>query len=295
MTEEAIRDLLREMAPELVVEPLRPSATGVEKAVWHVGRHHVLRVPRTDGAAERMAVERRVLERIAGRCTLPTPEVVAVEAERGVDLCRKAPGEPLDWRQWPGLGEARKRALLRPFGEFVASLHEALPVEEARALGVRELVWPPAQKLADDLTGRTRTPGQAALLEVALAAAPALHAAPGELVLLHHDLSHHNIGFDPDTGAITGVFDFGEALLGEPVRDLRYDPGLELGDDSAVRAYEEARGVSLSRDRQRAWHAWSALSNLAWSLANEDAELQAMRFGWVDAVAAWDLSFFEAL
>ena len=37
----------------------------------------------------------------------------------------------------------------------------------------------------------------------------------------------------------------------------------------------------------------SALENLIHSLANEDPELQAARWGWVDSVASWDLTSLE--
>ncbi len=288
---------MAQLAPELADERLQRAAHGVEKQVWLVGSRHMLRLPRSARAARRMEVERRVLRRIHGCLPLPTPELLAVSEAPDADLCRRAPGRPLDWREWAALPMTTRRAVRAPFGEFLASLHAAMSLEEARGLGVRELLWPPIEQVREVLDGRMGEPAREALLEGVLDAAPRFQREPREKVLLHGDLSHHNIAFDAESLRPTGVFDFADVSVGDAHRDLRYDPGLEEGDDTAVRAYERARGggVSISRPLQRAWHAWSALANLAWSLRNEGEELQRARFGWVDAVAAWDRRFLDEL
>ena len=238
--------------------------------------------------------------RSSGGCStryraLPTPRVVAAAAD-GHDLCLKAPGEALSWREWE-LWSRNTARICPPFGRFLAALHEALPFERARELGVPEDVGPAPGYLYEHLSGRLETRPRQRLLAALLEAAPVLLAPWRERVLLHDDLSLHNVGFDRASGRMVGIFDFGSCAIGDPHRDLRYDPGLESKDESAVRAYEEARGMALSRGRQRAWHAWSALDNLAWSLEHEghDPELQAARWGWVDSVADWDLGFLSKL
>ena len=127
------------------------------------------------------------------------------------------------------------------------------------------------------------------LLDAVVEVVPGLSLTACRTVALHNDLSHHNVGFDTRSSLATGVFDFAGAVVGDPHRDLRYDPSIEFEGDAMLRAYEEARGLEMSLGRQRAWHAASALENLRWSLDNEDEVLQGARWGWVDAVAAWDL------
>ncbi len=288
-SEPEARALLARLDPSLAEQPLRRSALGAEKIVWQVGDAHVLRVARNGEVAARMAGERRILEAIAGRLLLPTPSPVAVSEDEGADLCRKAPGEPLDWEAFAALGDAARDRLPDRFGRFVASLHRAIEACEARARGIPELRFAPNER-PDVMESVLRAPlrGSAGedLLSRVLALAPDLMAPVPEPVLLHDDLSHHNIGFDAE-GTMRSVFDFAGGGLGDRHRDLRYAPGLGEGDDGAALAYEQASGIAISRRRQRAWHAFSALANLAYSLTSEPEALQTVRRAWVASVAAW--------
>lgn len=293
MEEAEARDLLASLAPDLARLPLSRAVLGVEREVWHVGDDHVLRSASGTASRDRMRVERWVLERLSGRLPVETPRVLAVSSDESSDLCRKAPGEPMTWRQWGALSLAAKRAVCEPMGRIVAALHETVLASEARDLGVVDFGLPGLEHLSDRLADRLETALQRRLLARVVASASHLQELPMGQTILHDDLSHHNLAFDPATHAITGVFDFAGTAVGDPHRDLRYDPGLEIGDDAMVRAYEQARGVSVSRSRQRHWHALSALENLAWSLENEGEELQEVRRGWVRAVAAWSPDVFE--
>ncbi len=285
--------LVERLAPELAEAPRRRAAQGFHKQVVFVGDAHVLRIPRQPGFRGPLETERRVLGRIEGRLCLPTPRVVAVDPESGADLCVRAPGEALDWRAWGRLGPAARTRASERFGRFLAELHLEVDADEAAALGVSPAEPPDADALRARLAHVLRAGRRALLLEATLDAIPRLRAPVVEPRLLHGDLSHHNIGYDLETSRPVGVFDFGMARVGDPHRDLRYDPGLERADPRVVDEYVATGGPPISRARQRAWHAWSALDNLAHSLAHEGPELQAARWGWVDAVAAWDPASLE--
>ena len=106
-------------------------------------------------------------------------------------------------------------------------------------------------------------------------------------VLLHDDFSHHNAGFSRDGTRVVGVFDFTQARIGDPHRDLRYAFTFEPFAETMIQEYENARSISLDRNRLRAWHAWSALGSLAWELHHGDPRRLPLRWAWVDHVAAW--------
>jgi aminoglycoside phosphotransferase (APT) family kinase protein len=288
------RQRVFELAPELCDAPLARATMGAEREVWFVGDDHVLRLASLASSLTRIQFERCLLARLEGALPVRTPVVIAVSADESCDICRKAPGDPMDWRAWMRLTRLEKHRVCGPMGRLAAALHDALPAEEASMMGIPAYEVPEPESLRSALAGSLRTPAQQQLLDAVSEEMPSLANAGGASVVLHNDLSHHNIGFDPGSPDITGVFDFAGAAVGDPHRDLRYDPALEYGGDSMLRAYEEARGVSMSRARQRGWHALSALENLRWSLGHEGAELQAVRWGWVDAVAAWDLRTLTA-
>ena len=292
--EEQATGLLAKLAPHLVGEA-RVSATigGSDKRVFFVGQDYILRSPRHDLVRQRIEVEQRVLRRLEGRLCLPTPRLVAVDPETGADLCLKAPGDVVGWRAWGELGRSARSKLGRSFGRFLADLHAEIPATEALGMGVPEYTLPDSASLEDRLAAVMKGARRKQLLSAVLATLPWLGEETREPVLLHGDFSHHNIGFELPSMKAVGVFDFGGAHVGDPHRDLRYDPGLEGNDRLVVDEYEAAGGQSISRPRQRAWHALSALQNLIHSLANEGPELQAARWGWVDSVASWDLTSLE--
>ncbi|MCP5042579.1 MAG: aminoglycoside phosphotransferase family protein [bacterium] len=293
------RNLLSAIAPEFAAAELRLAAGGSSKVVWYVGDQHVLRLPLHRLARQQMEVERRLLTRLAGKFELNIPIPVATDRlaknPRGADLCKMAPGQALDWKEWDRLTVGEKAQLSLPFARFLLRLHAEIPASEASRLGVPDYAVPEIEWLRDRLAKPLSSPRHARLLDAILAAAPALAGPGAPLALLHNDLSHHNIGFDPNRRKPVGVFDFGEACVGDLHRDLRYDPGLPTNDETVVRVYEEGSGVQVSRARQRVWHALSALENYTYSLDHEGPELNANRRLWVDTVAGWDLGFLSTL
>jgi len=266
---------------------------GAHKRVFFVGQDYILRIPRHDLVRQSLEVERRVLRRLEGRLCLPTPRLVAVDPETGADLCLKAPGRVIGWRAWGDLGESGRTKVGRSFGRFLADLHAEIPATEALSMGVPEYTLPDSASLEDRLAAVMKGGRRKQLLSAVLTALHRLGEETREPVLLHGDFSHHNIGFELPGMKAVGVFDFGGAHVGDPHRDLRYDPGLEGDERLVVDEYEAAGGQPISRARQRAWHALSALENLIHSLANEGPELQAARWGWVDSVANWDPTSLE--
>ena len=291
--EEQATTLLAKLAPHLVDAARVSAMMGADKRVIFVGEDYMLRIPRHDLVRRRIEVEQRVLRRLEGRLCLPTPRLLAVDPETGADLCLKAPGHLIDWRAWGELGESGRAKIGRSFGRFLADLHAEVPAGEALSMGVPEYALPDSALLEDRLAAVMKGGRRQHLLNAVLAALPRLGEQTREPVLLHDDFSHHNIGFELPSMKAVGVFDFGGAQVGDPHRDLRYDPGLEADERLVVDEYEAAGGQPISRARQRAWHALSALENLIHSLANEGAELQAARWGWVDSVANWDLTSLE--
>ncbi len=293
------RNLLSVIAPEFETAELHLASGGSSKVAWYVGDQHVLRLPLHPLARQQMEVERRLLTRLAGKLGLETPVPIATdgmaENPRGADLCRMAPGRALDWKEWGRLSAGEKAQLFLPFGRFLAHLHAEIPANEASRLGIPDYVAPEIEWLRDRLAQPLSRPKHTRLLDAISAAVPTLASPGAPRALLHNDLSHHNIGFDPKSREPVGVFDFGDACVGDRHRDLRYDPGLPANDETVVRVYQGESGVQISRARQRAWHALSALENYAYSLDHEGPELNANRQRWVDTVADWDLGFLTTL
>lgn len=166
------------------------------------------------------AFERGLLQRLQGRLAVPTPALQASGEQQGWawTLMSRLPGQPLSQR-WPQLDEARRCALLRQIGALAAQVH-ALPVGEQAMLAPR---WEDfiARQRAGCLARQRRTGLPAQLLaEVeACVAGPLRDREDGPDVLLTGEYTPMNLLVDEAAERLTGMFDFGDGLVGAAAYD----------------------------------------------------------------------------
>jgi aminoglycoside phosphotransferase (APT) family kinase protein len=286
-----IEALIARSVPELAGQPIVQLTQGADKQVWSVGNDHVLRRATLLEFRPHLARERKLLLHLDGRTSLSLPKPIFVSPDGAFDVLRKAPGEPMDFSGWPTMDSQSQRRVAARFGRFLAELHNAVSPDVAMSMGYRRGFWPPSPGwVRDRLTGRLDSPQRCRLLDELLVLAPKLYEEVMPPVLLHDDFSHHNVGFSADGRDVAGVFDFTEARIGEPHRDLRYAFTFEPFAETMITEYEGVGGIKLDRKRLRAWHAWSALGSLALDLNEGNPRNLPLRWGWVDHVAAWDLA-----
>jgi len=163
------------------------------------------------------AFERGLLQRLQGRLTVPTPELQASGEQQGWawTLMSRLPGQPLSQR-WAQLDEARRCGLLRQIGALAAQVH-ALPVGEQAALAPR---W--ADFIARQRAGCLARQRRTGLPEHLLAEVEDFIAGPllqGPDVLLTGEYTPMNLLVDEAGERLTGMFDFGDGLIGPAAYD----------------------------------------------------------------------------
>jgi len=284
--------MLASSVPHLAGEPVAERIRSLEKTVWTVGAFHVLRLANAEWFRPVLARERELLRELAGRVPLEVPRPVYSAPDGEFDVLFKASGEPVAPSWWRRLDPASQETIARQLGGFLAKLHEALPTVTAVAMGFAREFSPPSPRWVEErLEGHLETPPRRALLRDLLQVAPRLYEEALPPVLLHDDFSHHNVGFSDDGRRALGVFDFTQARIGDPHRDLRYAFTFEPFAEPMIDEYETVRRLRLDRRRLRAWHAWSAVGALAWELHHGDGSRLPLRWGWLDDVAEWDRDF----
>jgi aminoglycoside phosphotransferase (APT) family kinase protein len=211
-------DLLATLAPGRA-DPVRPLGEGWDNVVWAVGDDLVLRVVKDpDPAVQRTTVERDVeLLRFAGvHSTLRPPRVVAADPAAGALLTTRVPGVAA-----VDSGRLDLPALADDLAGFLSALHAVEPAS------LPEVVRPdpdPAEtwlaevgaeyaEVADRVAADLRGP-----VEAFLAATPPAPAQ--DLVFCHNDVRDDHVMVDPATGRVTGLIDWGDAVLGDPALDL---------------------------------------------------------------------------
>jgi hygromycin-B 7''-O-kinase len=258
--------------------------------VYAIGDHHVLKLyPGIYAPAGR--VEARVLEYLQGRLPVATPGFQA-EGEypsgwRYV-LMSQLPGEGLA-RAWPRIPEQDRDRLAGEVGELLAALH-ALDAEP-----LSDILGPPdwgAFLAAQRATAveRQRACGlDGAWLEqlpeflesVPLAGTP-------DLVLLHTEVMREHLLADPGRWALTGLFDFEPAMIGDRAYEfVAVAIFVSRGDPRLLSRIMTAYGHAFSPRELLAYTFLHVYSNLPWYLsllpAPPQATLDSLAQAWFGA------------
>ena len=221
ITEDLIRDLLREQHPDLADRPVKLGARGWDNQVWRLGDDLAVRLPwATEAADALLRKEYAWLPGLAPHLPLPTPvpQRLGEPSERFPRpwlVTTWVPGEPAD--RAPATRGAEAAVAL---ADFLTALHRPAPegAPEGHDRG---------GPLADHTEGFLR--GLASAADMGLIPDPdAVRAvwedavaAPewaGPAFWLHGDLHPANVL--TTNGTLTGVIDFGDLCAGDPAYDL---------------------------------------------------------------------------
>lgn len=190
----------------------------------------VVRVPKHEAAAARLAVEARLLPALEGTGVPFVPHgaphrVRAVTGDDGRLLAvvhRYVEGVPV--RRATLRGRRRER-LVGQIAAFLAALHR-FPAAEARALGVPVRAWsdiyPPLVEAARPHLGPRGVrwvERAAACLLADGSGGGASGAEPAPHVLVHGDIAAHHLWLD-EAGGLAGVIDYDHAMVADPALDF---------------------------------------------------------------------------
>ncbi len=194
---------------------------GWENAVIRTGDGWIYRFPRLEPAAYQR--ELRILERLAGRLPVQTPEVAWTGRLHPFAAYRTIDGATADSEALRTAPEPVRRATAESLAAFLVAMHGSLGATDRAELGIGlqdpRAVVVELEEILPTLPAQTGDALRALLdayLETDLAAP---ESAP---VVLHGDFHFGNLVLDHPTGVVTGVWDFSCVEYGNPVSDLRY-------------------------------------------------------------------------
>jgi aminoglycoside phosphotransferase (APT) family kinase protein len=211
-----VAELLADQHPDLAHLPLRVVDAGWDNAMFRLGDHLAVRLPRRAAAAPLIAHEQIWLPRLADQLALPVPVPYRIGTP--------ARGYPWHWSvvPWlPGMAADQNEphaSQARPFATFLRSLHLPAPADAptnpVRGVSLRQraaLVEARMHRLAS--TTSLITPQITHIWNVAL-------NVPLDLppTWLHGDLHPRNVLVEH--GVITGIIDWGDITSGDCATDL---------------------------------------------------------------------------
>ena len=217
----------------------------------------------------RLRTERRVLRLLASRCSFGVPRLLFESDEGDLDVREPVPGATDPWAAYSTVRDdpARAREIGAALGALLAQQHSRIVAADVADWLPRQPEWPERR---DWIAARLPTVvDDARLIRRALATIDEYEGVPvedGDLALLHGDLGLHNLAFDPESGAVNGVFDYDGAAWADRHHDFRYlvfDFASHALVDAAAAAYEPAVGRPIRRERVFLYNAACAITYLA--------------------------------
>lgn len=192
--------------------------------------------------------EHEMLARLHGRLSLPTPRLVAGGERDGwpYHVMTQLPGRTLE-TVWPALDESTKCAVLHDIGRTAAEVH-ALPVG---SMAPRAPAWPAfLQHQRERCHHRQQRTGLPAHLLAQLADFLAAGPVPaGPDVILTGEYTPFNLM--TDGSRLTGMFDFGDGLVGPREYDwLGPLCFLAAGHAARIDALFDGYGIRFDRTRR---------------------------------------------
>lgn len=191
---------------------------GCDFRVYEVGAQWLFRFPKHAGAARKLKMELRLLDDLGKRLPLPVPNYEysreSANPRRWFGAYRKIPGTPADRSPTVSPKEAASQ-----LGAFLHQLH-SYSVDLASEVGVPEVrnaVCRSRKRALSELRGLTDLSVDADDLRLYLESeSPNLGGAFG---LVHNDLWAEHILVN-DGGGVSGVIDWGDAVIGDPAIDF---------------------------------------------------------------------------
>ncbi|MFF1355154.1 aminoglycoside phosphotransferase family protein [Streptomyces sp. NPDC058297] len=264
MTEDLIRDLLREQHPDLADRPVKLAALGWDNQVWRLGDDLAVRLPwATQSADALLRKEHTWLPALAPHLPLqiPVPQRLGEPSERFPRtwlVTTWVPGEPAD--RAPATRAADAAVTL---AGFLTALHRPAPDEAPTGRDRGGPLADHAESFAHGLAaaaerGLIRDPDAVRAVWEDAAAAPEW---AGPSLWLHGDLHPANIL--TTHGNFSGVIDFGDLFAGDPACDLAA-AWILLPDGAADLFHETYRPSpdAATLRRARGWAVMRALGGI---------------------------------
>lgn len=194
---------------------------GWDFRVFELDSSWIFRFPKHKGAVSKLKMETKLLSDLKDWLPLPIPNYEYYEESfNGTSIpfagYRKLPGDPGDICKSVDLDRVSQQ-----LGNFLGRLH-AYPMDRIKEAGVKEQYnyiahW--AKKSLEQLSRlKPLSVDKDHLRRYLLKRIPQVfHGAPS---LTHNDLWAEHILIDPDTGGVSGIIDWGDAMLGDSAVDF---------------------------------------------------------------------------
>jgi len=227
---------------------------------------------------QRLQTERRLLRMLEARCTFCVPRVLFVSATGEVDVRAMVPGVSDPWHIYAAVRDSVELAvqLGTAVGTMLAEQHSRIGAADVAGWLPRRPAWPePRAWVCARLRNVVDDPGLIANAAAVMEAYERVPVSEADRALVHTDVGFHNLGIDPQSYTVHGLFDYDGAAWADRHHDFRYlvfDLDRYALLEAAVSAYEPVVGHRIQRERVLLYNAACAVSFLAYRAGTQPEE-----------------------
>jgi aminoglycoside phosphotransferase (APT) family kinase protein len=227
---------------------------------------------------QRLQTERRVLRLLEARCTFRVPRILFESAAGEFDVRAMVPGGSDPWRIYADVRDSVELAvqLGTAVGTILAEQHARIGAADVAGWLPRRPAWPePREWVCARLRNVVEDPGLLASAKAVMEAYESVPVSEADRALVHTDVGFHNLGIDPQSHTVHGLFDYEGAAWADRHHDFRYLVfDWERSDllEAAVSAYEPVVGHRIQRERVLLYNAACAVTFLAYRVGTKPEE-----------------------
>jgi hypothetical protein len=217
---------------------------------------------------QRLQLERRVLRLLATRCSFGVPRLLYEDDAGDYDVRAMVPGVSDPWRIFTAVRDDTSLAMRfgAAIGRMLAEQHSKITAADVPWLP-RRPAWPRSREwIAARLPSVVNDRGLIADADAIMRSYDEVPVTANDRALVHTDVGFHNLGIDPTSYTVHGLFDYDGAAWADRHHDFRYlvfDVDRYDLLDAAVAVYNTVVARQIQRRRVLLYNAACAVTFLA--------------------------------
>lgn len=225
-----------------------------------------------------LRAERRVLHLLEKRCSFGAPRVLFESEDEEFDVRTMIPGPVDAFAVYARVRDDGRIAaeLGTAVGAILAEQHSRIGGEDVREWLPAAPSWPESRDwVSERLPSVVDDADLIARARYIMGMYESVSVEDGDRALVHTDVGFHNMGIDPTSFAVHGIFDYEGAAWADRHHDFRYlvfDFDRHEVLEAATSVYEATVGYAIRRERVLLYNAACALSYLAYRAGTEPGE-----------------------
>jgi aminoglycoside phosphotransferase (APT) family kinase protein len=262
-SEKALLAIIANEFPDMIINSARVIPHGLDHVILEINGEYIFRFP--IDAGDHLPRELAVLGLLDGRIAVPIPHVIFVGKQFRYIGYRRIAGTTLSEEEGALIPPRERKRLARQTALFLFELHNALSIDNAREIGIREYDISRFDKICSVVSAKFRNDRRlVSFAERAVLEFSGLANDPGLKRVLHWDLHNGNMILEAGTYSLNGVIDFGRMFICDVHAEFRsifrFNPDLAR---ETMDEYNSMSGLKLCF-RRVMLYAWLVrLSDLA--------------------------------